>query len=81
MIVSVIEAGSALAHVRGEVCKAVRKGANFAEMNALLKAEELAQEALQRAIDAEQVTATGWIQIGTTPAGGRVLAHVSTVNP
>lgn len=56
MISQVIEAGSALLHVRGEIVKAVRKDVPWAEMRALLKAEELCLKELKEHVRAQEAS-------------------------
>lgn len=46
----VLEAGAALSHIRAEICKAVRAGAERSELVALLLAEERAQIEVMNAL-------------------------------
>ena len=46
------EANARLMFIRGEVCRSLRAGATAVELNALLKAEEMAVEAFRAAMKA-----------------------------
>lgn len=46
-----MEAGAALMHIRGEVCKALRKDADWAEVRVLLLAEAKAKQVLASCLE------------------------------